>query len=212
MAPPIPAIQSKDAPKQNPAQKPDAKQEANTKPEAKPEQLDRFGRKLHPSASPQEASKPDADGLAPQGEGGRPGRDAKRLAHPGQPPEGAKPEDGQTPAQAAIDSRSGGKQKLGRRGKPGPEEPKADEAKGNAAKDDAGKSETAKTETGKTEDKPESSHQACRRGQAGSGQIRYREGRCAEGKHRAEAPAPGSGSGGNTGACRWIRDDCQRHA
>ena len=62
-----------------------------------------------------------------------------------------KPEDGQTPAQAAIDSKSGGKHKPGKRGRPGVEEPKTDEAKGNAAKEDAGKSETAKTETGKPE-------------------------------------------------------------
>ena len=53
--------QGKDAPKQDPGKlKPDGKQEANTKPDAKPEQLDRFGRKKHPSA--QEAAKPDADG------------------------------------------------------------------------------------------------------------------------------------------------------
>ena len=119
--------QGKDAPKQDPGKlKPDGKQEANTKPDAKPEQLDRFGRKMHPSA--QEAAKPDADGRIPsaEGEGGRPGRDAKRQAR--QSPEGAKPEDGQTPAQAATDSKSGGK-RLGRRGRPG-EEPKADEAKG----------------------------------------------------------------------------------
>jgi hypothetical protein len=161
--------QAKDAPKQDPGKqdpgkKPDAKQEANTKPDARPEQLDRFGRKLHPSAPAQEAAKPDAakpdaDGLAPQGEGAKPGRDAKRLARPGQPPDGARPEDGQTPVQAATDSKSGGKQKLGKRGKPG-EEPKTDEAKGNAAKDDAGKSETAKTDAGKTEDKPESAKEA----------------------------------------------------
>ena len=146
--------QSKDAPKQVPSKK-DARQDARPdgKPEAKPEQLDRFGRKMHPSAPAQEASKPDtakpdADGLATPGEGGRPGRDAKRLAHPGQSPDGAKPEDGQTPVQAATDSKSGGKHK---RGKLGAEEPKADEAKGNAAKDDAGKTEAAKIESGKTE-------------------------------------------------------------
>ena len=146
--------QSKDAPKQDPSKK-DARQDARPdgKPEAKPEQLDRFGRKMHPSAPAQEASKPDtakpdADGMAPQGEGGRPGRDVKRLAHPGQSPDGAKPEDGQTPVQAATDSKSGSKHK---RGKLGAEEPKADEAKGNAAKDDAGKTEAAKIESGKTE-------------------------------------------------------------
>lgn len=153
--------QGKDAPKQDPGKlKPDGKQEANTKPDAKPEQLDRFGRKMHPSA--QEAAKPDADGRIPpaEGEGVRPGRDAKRMARPGQGPEGAKPEDGQTPAQAATDSKSGGK-RLGRRGRPG-EEPKADEAKSNAAKDDAGKNETAKTDAGKVEEKPEGAKEAAK--------------------------------------------------
>jgi len=153
-----PRYQSKDAPKQDPGKLKDGKQEANTKPDAKPEQLDRFGRKLHPGGTSQEAAKPDADGRSPQaeGEGGRPGRDAKRMARPGQS-EGAKPEDGQSPAQAAIDSKG---KKLGRRGRPGADEPKTDEAKGNAAKEDAGKSETAKTESGKAEDKPEASKPA----------------------------------------------------
>jgi hypothetical protein len=156
--------QAKDAPKQDPSKKPDAKQEAKQdRPEAKPEQLDRFGRKLHPSTAPaQEAAKPDADGLTPQGEGARPGRDAKRLARPGQSPEGAKPEDGQAPAQAAIESKPEGKQRPGKRGRPGAEEPKTDEAKGNAAKDDAGKADTAKTETGKGEDKPEQAQEAAK--------------------------------------------------
>ncbi|MEO8321206.1 MAG: hypothetical protein ABI561_23085, partial [Bradyrhizobium sp.] len=150
--------QAKDAPKQDPSKKPDAKQEAKQdakpegKPDAKPEQLDRFGRKLHPAGAAQEASKPDADGIAPQNEGGRPGRDAKRMARPGQPVDGAKPADGQTPVQAATDSKSGGKQKLGKRGRPAVEEPKTDEAaKGDAAKDESGKTETSKTESGKTE-------------------------------------------------------------
>ena len=45
--------------------------------------------------------KPDADGIAPQGEGARHGRDAKRLARPGQAPDGTKAADGQAPVQAA---------------------------------------------------------------------------------------------------------------
>jgi hypothetical protein len=150
--------QSKDAPKQDPGKlKQDGKQEANTKPDAKPEQLDRFGRKLHPSPAAQEVAKPDADGRIPPAEGvegGRPGRDAKRLARPSQP-EGVKPEDGQTPV--ANESKSGGKQRLGKRAKPGAEEPKADEAKGNASKEDAGKAET-----GKNEDKPEAAKEAAK--------------------------------------------------
>src|SRR5882762_6185260 len=43
----------------------------------------------------QEAARPegksDADGIAPQGEGARHGRDAKRLARPGQAPDGTRP-------------------------------------------------------------------------------------------------------------------------
>src|SRR6478735_3185515 len=45
-----------------------------------------------PEGARQEAARPDADGLAPQGEGAaRPGRDAKRR--PGQAPDGTKPAD-----------------------------------------------------------------------------------------------------------------------
>ena len=122
--------QAKDAPKQDPGKLDPAKQEAKQ------------------------------DGSAPQGEGARPARDAKRLARPTPTPDGVKPEDGQTPVQAAIDSKSGGKQKQGKRGRPGAEEPKTDEAKGNAAKDDAGKTESAKTESGKSEDKPQAAKPA----------------------------------------------------
>ena len=107
-------------------QKQQAKQEA--KPEAKPDQLDRFGRRQHPPAPAQEALTPDAEGRPPQ----PPGRDAKRLARPGQATD------------AATDEKSGAKQKLGRRGKPGAEEPKTDEAaKAEPAKEDVSK-ETAK--------------------------------------------------------------------
>jgi hypothetical protein len=149
--------------------KPGEKQEAN-KPGAPPEQLDRFGRRLRPAAPPQEAArpepaKPDADGLSPQAE---PGRAAKRLARPGEPPEAAKPAaEGQVPAQAAIERGPDGrkltaKQKLGRHAKPGAEEPpKADAvreepAKGEPEKEDKPKSETPKSETAKIESgKPE---------------------------------------------------------
>jgi hypothetical protein len=157
-------FQSKDQPKTDAAK--GAKQEA-----ARPDQLDRFGRRQHPAAT-QEASRPDADGLTPQG----PGREGKRR--PGQPSDAARPADGQTP-QAATDSKTGAKQKLGKRGKPAEEPPKPDEAakeeakhetakvdaseKPEAAKpagegiSDSSKSETGKSETGKSEaGKPES--------------------------------------------------------
>ncbi|MBN8991742.1 MAG: hypothetical protein J0H42_26180 [Rhizobiales bacterium] len=115
-------FQSKDQPK-------------GAKQEARPDQPDRSGRRQHPAASTQEASRPDADPVTPQ-EGGRPGRDGKRR--PGPTQDGARP-DSQTPAQAATDSKAGAKHKLGKRGKP-EETPKTDEA----AKDDSSK--TAKVD------------------------------------------------------------------
>jgi hypothetical protein len=142
----------------------------DAKTEAKPggpEQLDRQGHRLHPGAAPQEAAKPetqpqqaakpDADGLSPQGEPGRHGRNAKRLARPGEAPEGAKPgAEGQPPVQAEGEQGPDGRKsrlKLGRRGKPGSEElPKTDAAKqepGEPVKEDKPKSETAKDEGNK---------------------------------------------------------------
>jgi hypothetical protein len=146
----------------------DAKTDA--RPGGPPEQLDRQGHRLHPGAPPQEvakpeaqpqqAAKPDADGLSPQGEPGRHGRNAKRLARPGEAPEGAKPgAEGQPPLQAEgePDGRKS-RMKLGRRGKPGIEEPpKTDAAKQESGepKEDKPKGETAKDEGSKPEgDKP----------------------------------------------------------
>ena len=141
----------------------DAKQEA--RPAGPPDQLDRFGRRLRPlpppeaakPEEPQQAAKPD-DTAPPQAPGGR---NAKRLARPGEAPDAAKPAvDGEAPAQAALEPgpdgrKAGSKQKLGKRGKPVAEEaPKTDAArddpaKGEPATDDAAKSETAKGEGGK---------------------------------------------------------------
>ena len=93
----------------------------------------------------------------PQGEGARPGRDAKRLGRPHTAPDAAKPADGQAPVQAATDSKSGVRQKQGRRGKPAAEEPPKTEqaAPGDAAKEDASrdaaKAETAATDPAKTD-------------------------------------------------------------
>ena len=136
-----------------------ARQEV-ARPEGKPEQLDRFGRRQNPAAPIQEVSRPDADGITPQAEGGRPGRDGKRR--PGQPPDATKPADGQTPVQASTESKPG-KQKSGKRGKPGAEEPsKSDEAAREEAfrretmKIDAGKPDAGKTDGGKANaEKPE---------------------------------------------------------
>ena len=135
-----PRYQSKDQPKQK-----DAKQDG------RPDQPDRFGRRQPPAAPAQEASRPDADGATPQGEGARPGRDAKRLARPHTTPDAAKPADGQAPVQAATDSKSGVRQKQGRRGKPAAEEPPKTEqaAPGDAAKEDASR-DAAKAETDAT--------------------------------------------------------------
>jgi hypothetical protein len=117
--------------------------------EAKPD------RRQNPAAAAQEASRPDADGITPQ-DGGRPGRDAKRTARPGQTPDAAKPADGQTPVQAATDSKAGAKHRHGKRGKPAVEEsPKSDDAAKDTAKDTAKedtKHETAKIDAG---EKPE---------------------------------------------------------
>jgi hypothetical protein len=137
----------------------DAKQE----PSGQPTQLDRFGRPIR-RAPTQEASRPDADGRAPQAEPeGRQGRN--RLANP----DAAKPAgEGQAPAAAAEERgpdgrRLSAKQRLSKRGKPGEELPKTDTAKpeapmGEAAKGDASKDEkpsTAKDEASKPEAKPD---------------------------------------------------------
>jgi len=161
----------------------DANQEA--KPNSPPEQLDRFGRRQRPAPPAQEAArpeteqrqeaKPEADGPAPQVEPGRPGH-SKRLARPGEAPDGAKPgTEGQPPAQAESDRspdgrKSSAKQRLSKRGKPSVEEPpKPEESSAvgeppkseTASKDESkpstdtrsesAKSETTKSETAKAE-------------------------------------------------------------
>ena len=143
---------------------------SEARPSGPPEQLDRFGRRLRPAApqqeaarpdaEPQQAARPDADGLPPQAEPGRPGRNAKRLARPGEAPDAAKPAaDGQAPAQAALEHEPDGrklsaKQKLSKRSKPsGEEPPKSDAARSDAAKSDAARSEPATGEAAK-DDQP----------------------------------------------------------
>src|ERR1700682_2216016 len=91
----------------------DAKPEA--RPAGPPDQLDRFRRRVRPAASPpeaprpdaerpREAARPDADGLPPQAEPGRHGRNGKRLARPSEAPDAAKSgADGQAPVQAASE-------------------------------------------------------------------------------------------------------------
>ena len=141
-----PRYQAKDQPKQK-----DAKQDG------RPDQLDRFGRRQQPAAPATEASPPESEGAKPTGEGGRPGRDAKRLARPSATPDANRPADGQTPVQAATDSKQGAKQRLGKRAKPAAEEPPKTEeaARGGPAKDnpssDAAKTDSTKTDAAKTD-------------------------------------------------------------
>ena len=138
------------------------------RPGSPPEQLDRFGRRLRPApaqeaAKPEteqrQAAKPDADGVVPQADPGRPGHN-KRPARPGEAPEGARPAaEGQVPVQAESDRGPDGrklsaKQRLSKRGKPGAEEPPKPE---EPAVSEPPKSETAAKDEGKpsTDTRPE---------------------------------------------------------
>ena len=141
--------------------------------DARPDQSDRFGRRQQPIPPATEASRSGPDGARPlgQGEGGRPGRDAKRQARPTAVPDANRSADGEAPAQAATDGKQRAKQKLGKRARPAAEQPpKTDEAARGAAKDEpssdaakiegakieGSKSETARTDTVKPEgDRPE---------------------------------------------------------
>src|SRR5258705_1633632 len=133
----------------------DQAKQKDAKRDEKPDRPAGLGRRQPPAAPAQEASRPDADGAPPQGEGARPGRDAKRLARPHTAPEAAKPADGQPPVQAATDSKSGVRQKQGRRGKPVIEEPPKQAAPSDASQEDASrdaaKAETAATDPAKTD-------------------------------------------------------------
>jgi hypothetical protein len=141
-----PRFQSKDQSKKDARR--DARQDARQDPrqDGRPEQPERFGRRQPPAAPAQEASRPDADSAPPQGEGTRRGRDAKRFGRSRTAPDAAMPADGQVPVQAATDSKSGIRQKQGRRGRPVPAEPPKTEQVSPAAKEndapDADKSET----------------------------------------------------------------------
>jgi len=134
------------------------------KPGGPPQQLDRQGRPVRtsrepakPEAEPQQAAKPDADGISPREEGGRKGRNTRRLARPAE--EGAKPAEGEAAAREAGERGPDGRkltarQRLGKRGKPVEEMPKGDKGdKGDAAKTDSGKEEPASAAATK-EDKP----------------------------------------------------------
>ncbi len=130
-----------------------AKQGADTKPAGGTEQVDRQGRRSRPGAS-QEAAKPDADG-PPAGEAGRQGRNARRLARPGEAPDAARPgSDVHGPAQAASERGPDGRKRLSKRGRPGGEEPpiaKDEPPKPGPGVDDKAKAETAKEDGGRPE-------------------------------------------------------------
>lgn len=126
-------------------------QKSEPKPAMAPDQAEpRLGRRQRPAA-PQEASRPDADGLTAQGEpkGAEPATRLernKRFARPS--PENPAVE-GQPAAAAAGDTGPGGhpRQKLSKRGRPGREEPPNAET----GKTEPGTSESGKTDAGKTD-------------------------------------------------------------
>jgi hypothetical protein len=135
--------------------------DSEAKPATLPDQLDRFGRRLRPpapltqqaakpDAEPRPAARPDAGGLSPQAEPGLSGRNAKRLARPGEAPDAA-------PAT------------LSKRGSTGGEEPpKTEAARTDAAKTDAAKPEAGKEEAPKGEAvKGEASASEAAKGQGG---------------------------------------------
>ncbi len=114
--------------------------DSEAKPATLPDQLDRFGRRLRPpapltqqaakpDAEPRPAARPDAGAFSPPVEPGQPGRNAKRLARPGEAPPDA------------------GRARLSKRGRPGGGEP----SKSEAARTDAAKTDTAKPDAGKEE-------------------------------------------------------------
>ncbi|WP_050386649.1 hypothetical protein [Bradyrhizobium pachyrhizi] len=139
-----PRYQAKDQPKG--AKGREGRQEANQSPEQPSE---RPARRRHQDAAPQEGAKegakPDTDGLNPEG---RPVHRGKRMARPSEAPEGAKPDDGQTPQ--ALGEGKPSRQKHGRRGKP-VEEPKSEETPKGVATSDDSKTSTRHDDKGEAE-------------------------------------------------------------
>ncbi len=147
-----PRYQSKDQKKDA---RRDARQDARPegRPEGRPEQPERLGRRQPAAAPAQEASRPDADTARPRGEGARPGRDGRRYGRQRVAPDAAQPADGQAPVQAATDSKTGVRQKHGRRGRPiSPEPPKTEQmVPGNSAKEDDTSRDVSKSESAATD-------------------------------------------------------------
>jgi hypothetical protein len=119
--------------------------------EVPPEQLDRQSRRLRGAATSQEPTNPGAEpqqGTKPDSAGRR-ARNAKRLARPAD--EVAKPADGEAAAPAVSERGPDGRkptarQRLGRRGKPGVEEPSRESSKGDAARTGSAKGEAPREE------------------------------------------------------------------
>jgi hypothetical protein len=140
-----PRYQSKDQPKRDARRdaRQDPREDARQDPrqDARPQQAERFGRRRPAAAQ-------DADAARPQGEGARPGRDAKRYGRSRVTPDAA---DGQVPVQAATDSKPPGRQKQGRRGRPAaaPDEPPRTEqvAPANTAKEDETSRDVSRSES-----------------------------------------------------------------
>jgi hypothetical protein len=150
--------------------KPAKDEKLDAKPGGLAEQLDRFGRKLRPAASEQqaakpgteEAAKPDSEASPPPGEPGHQGRNARRVARTGEGPDATRPAaEGQAPLatdEHGPDGRkSAAKQRLSKRGRTGGEEPPKIDArreelpKGEAVKQETVKSDAARIESDKSE-------------------------------------------------------------
>ncbi len=167
--------------------------DSEAKPATLPDQLDRFGRRLRPpapltqqaarpDAQPRQAAKPDVDGVSPQAEPGRPGRNTKPLARPEEAPDAARA-------------------RLSKRGKPGAEEPpKAETGKIDAAKTDAAKTDTAKPDAGR-EQAPKGE---AAKGEASAGETAKVEGTKppGEGTSDVKTEAPQETGGGESPALR----------
>jgi hypothetical protein len=137
------------------------RQGGDSKPTAATDQVDRQGRRQRAGTS-QEAAKPDGEGVLSQSH--------RRLATPGEVPDGGRPAaDGQPPPgtgdRGPDGHRLSAKQRLSKRSRPGEEVPSAKEEpqKLEPAVEDRAKAESAKEEDGKpdvsrpsSEDKAES--------------------------------------------------------
>ena len=191
-----------------------ANRKPNTKPDAQPEQLDRFGRPLHPGGAAREAAGPDTDGRPAQAEG-EGGRGPRRQAAGTPVPEGAKPEDGQRlrrprPRARWVASRSwaGVASRVKSRKRTRPKAHDTGKAGNRPRKPRRPRERQEATRTSLTPAK------RCVRANAlgDAPNIRYSAKVDAPKESAgAEAATPRSGSGGDTRACA-VGDDRQRNA